>query len=309
MVLRAGFLALSFTLMTSVVFAQVKPSVIVDADTANEVDDLFAVTRAALASDWSLRAVTAAQWQASHWSIPKSMEESHRLNQMILAHLGVDVPTFRGGAERIYDWGDQAQHSAAAYAIIREASALPAGEKLKVLALGSLTNVASALLIEPEVSDKIAVYWLGSQYDFASGKHGIDDFNCMMDMQALFKVFNGNVELHVLPLNVASALTMEYSQVAAALSGKHALADFLLHRWQQHVDPLKQSRVIWDLALIYAVLKPGLVSEREITTPDLLGNRKVWFYDSIDAKAMEKDFFATTDAHWRKQAKQYRQPK
>ncbi|UTA48363.1 nucleoside hydrolase [Simiduia sp. 21SJ11W-1] len=277
-------------------------AVIVDADTANEVDDLFAVTRAAIAEEWQLTGVTAAQWSASHWSIPNSMEESHRLNQMILAHLQVEVPTFRGGPNRLYDWGDQAQHSAAAYEIIRQAKAMKPGQKLKVLALGSLTNVASALLIEPAISKKLAVYWLGSQYDFETGKHGIDDFNCMMDMQALFKVFNADVELHVMPLNVASALTMNYREVEQALKGKHPLADFLLQRWQSHIDPLKRERVIWDLALVYAVLNPSLVSEQVVTTPALLGQRKVWFYRTIDARAMIDDFIQTTDEYWRTQA-------
>ena len=272
--------------------------VIIDADTANEVDDLFAVTRAAVAQEWDLLAVTAAQWQASHWTIPESMEESHRLNQMILAHLQSDVPTFRGGKNRLYDWGDQAQHSAAAYQIIRQARATPVGEKLQVLALGSLTNVASALLIEPDISDRIVVHWLGSQLDPVSGKHRIDDFNCMMDVQALFKVFESSVELHVMPLNVAADLTMDYQSVENALAGRHPLADFLVDRWQRHVDPLKAHRIIWDLALVYAVLNPELAREKKVVTPQLLGEREVWFYSQIDAEAMKENFFATVAKQW-----------
>ncbi|QKX17620.1 nucleoside hydrolase [Microbulbifer sp. YPW1] len=279
--------------------ASAAPSrVIVDADTANEVDDLFAVTRAAVAEEWELLAVTAAQWQASHWTIPESMEESHRLNQMILAHLQSDIPTFRGGKNRLYDWGDQAQHSAAAYQIIRQANALPTGEKLKVLALGSLTNVASALLIEPAVADRIAVYWLGSQFDATIGKHRIDDFNCMMDIQAVFKVFESPVELHVMPLNVASALTMEFASVEAAMTGRHPLADFLVDRWQTHIDPLKERRVIWDLALVTAVLKPDLARAQKVVTPQLLGEREVWFYSEINAAAMRADFFGMVAKLW-----------
>ncbi|AFV00470.1 nucleoside hydrolase [Simiduia agarivorans] len=282
--------------------ALAKPVVIVDADTANEVDDLFAVARAAVASEWNLASVTAAQWQASHWSVPKSMEESHRLNQMILAHLGQSTPTYRGGPDRLYDWGDQAQHSAAAYEIIRQAKAMPSGQKLKVLALGALTNVASALLIEPAIGDKVAVYWLGSQYDFSSGTHAIDDFNCMMDMQALFKIFNSTVELHVLPLNVASALVMDFNTVRQKLAGKHPLADFLLQRWQQHIDPLKRERVVWDLALVSAVMRPDWAEETVITTPALLGGRQIKMYQSINARAIEADFYSALSAYFKRQS-------
>ena len=66
----------------------------------------------------------------------------------------------------MYDWGDRAQHSAAAYRIIREARER---ESLTILVLGALTNVASAVFIEPEIAAKLKVYWLGTSMDFKTG--------------------------------------------------------------------------------------------------------------------------------------------
>ena len=43
---------------------------------------------------------------------------------MLLGHMDLNVKTRRGGAARMYDWGDQAQHSAASYEIIKQAKAM-----------------------------------------------------------------------------------------------------------------------------------------------------------------------------------------
>jgi len=84
-----------------------------------------------------------------------------------------DLPHPRGSLLRIYDWGqDVAQHSAAAYFIIQEAKKASSDNKLNIIALGALTNVASALLIEPSIAANVRLYCLGTSYNFrrTSGK-------------------------------------------------------------------------------------------------------------------------------------------
>ncbi|MEM6698305.1 MAG: nucleoside hydrolase, partial [Bacteroidota bacterium] len=166
-------------LLASFVTAQNKQKVIIDADTGNEVDDLYAVVRALVEPTWEIIALNAAQWQASHWTVEQSMEESYRLNQVLLGELGLSgkVKSHRGAADRLFDWGYIARHSAAAYYLIQEANKIPEGEKLTVIALGALTNVASAILIEPSVQSKIDLYWLGTTYDFEEDVLRKRDFN------------------------------------------------------------------------------------------------------------------------------------
>lgn len=173
-----GLLFLAFA------WANAQTKVIVDADTGNEVDDLFALARILAEPSVEVTALNAAQWQTSHWTEPRAMENSYRLNQQLLGEMGLSVNTFRGGAARMYDWGDRAQHSAASYEIIRQAKAIKDGTKIPILVLGALTNVASAVFIDPSIADKIEVYWLGSTMDFETGTLKRNDFNCAMDPYA-----------------------------------------------------------------------------------------------------------------------------
>ena len=133
---------------------RVRTAVIIDADTGNEVDDYYALVRAFVEPSWDIVCLNATQWQSSQWAIPESMENSHRLYQVLLGEMGLDIKTRRGGVDRMFDWGDKAQHSAAAYEIINQAETIPEGQKLTIIALGALTNVASAIYIEPTIATK-----------------------------------------------------------------------------------------------------------------------------------------------------------
>lgn len=282
-----------FLLASIPVFSQEKLAVIIDADTGNEVDDPFALARALLEPSWDILALNATQWQASHWAEPQSMENSHRLNQVLLGHMGLSVKTRRGGAARMYDWGDLAQHSAAAYEIIQQAKKMPVDEKLTVIALGALTNVASAIYIEPAIESRIRLYWLGSVYNFEEDILSKVDFNCVMDIRALDILLQSTVEMHIMPLNVAEKMTFTFAETSEQFAGKHELGDFLLDRWNHHLDGGRKERVIWDLALIEAMINPQWALSKAITTSKENGQREIRFYQSIDVEKMKATFFET----------------
>lgn len=287
-----AILTMIFTLLLPVQ-AQEKLTIIVDADTANEVDDLFAVTRALIEPTWNVTALNATQWQASHWGVADSMEQSHRLNQMIAGYLGTDVKTRRGGLMRMYDWGDQAQHSAAAYEIIKQAHQLEDGQKLTVVALGALTNVASAIFIDPSIEPKLSLYWLGSNISFNTQQVTHDDFNCMMDVHAYYKIMNSDVELTIMPLGVAHSLQFKFEHTKNQLQNVHPLADFLVERWVHHIDPLRHKRTVWDLALITAMINPNLAKQEKITLKGEFEGKVVNYFTSIEADKIEADFYHT----------------
>ena len=65
------------------------------------------------------------------------------------------------GSNRYLDSYDQPVESAAAAHLVEAALTASAESPLYVLAIGALTNVASALLLAPEISERIVVVWDG----------------------------------------------------------------------------------------------------------------------------------------------------
>ncbi len=275
--------------------AQEDRKVIIDADTGNEVDDLYAIVRALIEPSWDVVALNATQWQPAHWAVEQTMEESYRLNQLLLGYLKMNgaVASHRGAENRLFDWGYRAQHSAAAYYLIEEAHKASATEKLTVIALGALTNVASAIIIDPTIIPKISLYWLGTTVDFDKGVQRQRDFNCMMDRQALDEVLESEIEMHIIPVSVASQMTMEFDLTKDQIGGLHGVCDFILDRWYQHLDGGRHERTIWDLAIIMAVIDPTMVTTVEFELDARYDHRTVTYYRDIDADRMRQDFYET----------------
>ena len=267
--------------------------VLLDADTANEVDDPFALLRLLVDDSVSVTALNGTQWQVSHYNDhPNSALASHRLNQSFLGYLDrADVPTFLGGANRMYDWGDLAQHSAAAYEIIRQAEAVPPGEKLTVVALGALTNVASAIYIAPATAQKIELYWLGTTYDFDDKIMRKRDFNCVMDVQALEVVLNSEVDLYVLPVSEAKVLRFTYGEVAERLPASHPVTGFLLRLWQDHRDGGRLERTLWDIGIVELLLHPDLATAERVPAPAANGGRMLTYFRDIDVVKMKAAYW------------------
>ena len=283
------FIVACFFLSGQIANGQEQRKVIVDADTGNEVDDLFALARIIMEPSVEIIALNAAHWQTSLWAIPNTMENSHRLNQQLLGEMGIDIKTVRGANARMYDWGDRAQHSAAAYEII---SQVENSDKLDILALGALTNVASAVYIRPEIAKKIKVFWLGTTMDFDTKVLKCNDFNPLMDPYALDFLLDSEVELVIMPLNVAVNMEIAYEELQSNI-GSLDLGQFLLKRWDEHLDGSRKSRILWDLALISAFIDSDMAHITKVRTSRDRGNREIQFYDSIDAQAIYEDFYQT----------------
>ena len=72
-------------------------SLIIDADTGNEIDDLNAIVRALVEPGFKIVGITAAQYHTSPQALTDSVTDSYRINQEILALMGrKNIPALRG---------------------------------------------------------------------------------------------------------------------------------------------------------------------------------------------------------------------
>ena len=141
-------------------FAQ-KQKVWLDADTGNEMDDLYAIVRLVKEPSIDLLGLSSAhfnnpdllvfdKWNAYDTKGLNTVEDSQRLNEQILKALErLDIPHPLGADRQVgRAWGQQdARDSEAAQAIIAAVKTLHEGEKLDILTIGAMTNLASALIL------------------------------------------------------------------------------------------------------------------------------------------------------------------
>ena len=269
---------------------------ILDSDTANEIDDLFAIAYL-LAGEYpgvDLRGISSAQW-FHHLSGDSTVYQSQRLNEDLVRLAGrTDLP-LPLGADMIMGkpWGGyEPRPSPAASFIISEVKALPPGEKLAVLSIGAVTNLASAIALDSTIKDRIVAYTLGFRYDFAGGFWNKDEFNIRRDLNAANYLLNAEgLELHVMPISVAIEYTWDRVPTFAKLDQAGAVGAYLKNRWADHGGPATRW-TMWDVALLQAVLKPEQAPEVVVATPPENTRRGVWMYRDIDGEAMLADFWA-----------------
>ncbi|MGC9450506.1 MAG: nucleoside hydrolase [Oceanipulchritudo sp.] len=267
---------------------------IIDADTANEVDDLFAIVRAVKEPAFDIRAINSVHWQTSHYATPDTLEDSQRMNGALMSLLGrPTMPLPRGAHKRLYDWGQtQAHYCHAALNLIEEARGAREDERIQVMALGALTNIASALLIDPAIARKIDLYFLGTSYDFDTGILGKRDFNCVGDIHAVNVVLDcPELPVTLLPINVAAAFTFTYAEVVERLEPSIPVNQYLIHRWYTHLDGGRLQRVLWDLALVELLIHPDRGTLVEVPAPAEHGHRSLKVFRELDVEFLKEDFF------------------
>ena len=133
-----------------------KVSMVLDTDTYNEIDDQFAVIYAVLSEQIEVEAIHAAPFFNSRSSGPgDGMERSYEEILRVLDRLNYQHKdfVFRGPSSYL-PHPDQPVESDAASHLIELAMA-DRDEPLYVAAIGAITNVASAILMEPRIIERI----------------------------------------------------------------------------------------------------------------------------------------------------------
>lgn len=294
---RRTFFALAATTFLRRSSAQGRLPMLLDSDTANEIDDLYAIVRTLLEPRFDLRGLSSAQW-AHHLSGPDTVLRSQRINEDILRLMDrQDLPATLG-SEMIVGkpWGgDDPRPSAASALMIREARAMPAGQRLAVVSIGASTNVASAIRLAPDIVPKIRCFLMGGRYDPTKKVWNKDEFNFRRDLNAINLLFNtAGLDLHIMTATTSRIYQFEQEETLRRLQGKGAIWDYLAARWLSH-SPNAKRWVMWDLALIEAMAQPQLASEEIVAGPPENGGRPVHVYTAIDHQAMLADWWAVVE--------------
>ncbi|MGE4242640.1 nucleoside hydrolase [Ramlibacter sp.] len=291
---------------------------VIDTDTANEIDDQFALA-------WALLAGERLQVEAVY-----AEPFSFAYRQGELAHAPRGAPPFNPPAEgmrrslaeiiRIYELlgrdhrgrafagsasylasPDRPLESEAAEHLVALARACAPGETLYVLALGCVTNIASALLMAPDIADRVVVVWTSGYPSHAP--HVNDSFNLEQDMHASRVLLRSGVPLVYLPgFHVGAQLRLSLAEVEAHVRGCGAIGSYLHHLFTNNplwtiypADSAKpHSWVIWDLICVAWLLEPGWLRSTLVRTPDL-GDDKRWIRRD-DSHLMREAFAVDRDA-------------
>jgi inosine-uridine nucleoside N-ribohydrolase len=255
--------------------------VVLDTDTYNEIDDQFAVAWALLSPDRvDVQAIHAAPFHNERSEGPgDGMEKSFEEIQRLLERLDMSNRSDRvfRGSDRYLPGPGTPVDSPAARDLIERAMAATPERPLYVVAIGAITNIASAILLQPEIIERIVVVWLGGQpHDWPRAR----EFNLQQDIPASRLIFDSGVPLvHVPCANVAEKVKTTLAELEQFIAGKSRIADFLVERFRDfREDHFAWSKEIWDLAAIAWLITPDAVPTHLAHSP-ILTDQRTWSRD------------------------------
>ena len=253
---------------------------VLDTDTYNEVDDQFALAYALLSPErLNVQAVYAAPFFNDRSTGPadgmrRSYDEIVRLLGLI-GHPHEDF-VFRGSEAFLTDDRTPVD-SPAARDLVRRAMARPEDDPLYVVCIAAVTDLASALLLEPRLTRHIVVVWLGGQ---PGSWPDTLEFNLSQDVLASGIVLDSGVPLIRIPcMGVASHLLSTVPELKACIGGRSPLCDALLELFSSYErDHYAWAKEIWDVSTIAYLIDPEWVPTKLVHAP-LVTPDSHWAHD------------------------------
>ena len=209
-----------------------------------------------------------------------------------------------GAADPIVD-DRTPQDSPGARLIVEESKLATPADPLYVAFLGPLTDMASAILLDPDVVRRpVVVIWIGGVgYGGVETYPGIE-FNLRNDIPAANLVFDSGITLWQVPSNVYSQVSVSYAELEEKIGGTSDLADYLIRQmveWNAtyHPEPI-ESRSLGDSPAVSLMLYPRGGNFRTVPAPRfgreghyLPGSgHPIRVVESVDVRFLIEDMFA-----------------
>lgn len=206
-------------------------------DLSGDIDGLFAAVHAILSPSSELRGIVG----TGTGRPGETAERSAALADEILGLMGRTgkIPVHVGAAAKMQD-GAKPVPSPGTQAIIAEAMRNDTSLPLYVAVGGGLTEVASALLLEPRIAGRFTLVWIGGD-SYPAGGTGETNFN--IDRLAAQYVFNESaVPIWQVPRSVYGTCTVSDTELQAYVAPHGAIGAWL---YRKIVDaPLRFAKVL-----------------------------------------------------------------
>jgi purine nucleosidase len=286
--------------------------VILDTDANNDLDDQHAIAYLIYNDDlFDIRGITTNRtWNGG--PVEEHTKEAQRI--VHLCDADERYPVISGANENYVDLKDDLDNrdydgKEAVEFIIKQANRMPKGQKLLLLPVGKLTNIALALKKDPSIVKKVKVVWLGSNWP----RRG--EYNLVNDTSAVNQVIKSGVEIWVCTVDggtvevrtTRTEITERLEgkgKIVEPVEGRHGgefdqLGDYLVNLWE-NVD--QEGRSLFDMAAVATVKNPQWAENMVVYGPRLWEGEwttggsttdSVVFFKNYDVNAVMTDFWET----------------
>lgn len=256
-----------------------KIDVVLDTDAATEVDDQFAISHFLSSPERiELKAIYAAPFAMNEKTKDPAvgMEMSYQEIYKIARLMKNDFSAVYRGSKEYLKSFDAPVDSEAKDHLVQLAKSYTWENPLYVACIGAITNVASAILSDPEIVNRIVVVWLGGD-DFY---YTPNVYNVYQDVKAAQVIFDSGVPLVHVPCNyVSSHLLTSVPELHACLGNRNGLCNYLIEVVENYgSNHFAWGKQIWDIAVSGYFMNAGY-AKTELTPAPMITDELTYSFD------------------------------
>ena len=184
---------------------------IVHTDCKNEADDQYAVAHHLMTPRFDVRGIIAGHFDDNRNRYPKGESAKASYDEVIkvleLMHVREEYPVFLGAGTPLADEQTPIESEGARF-IIEEAMR-DDPRPLFIGMQGAITDLASAILMEPRICERMTAIWIGG----GVYPEGGFEFNLIQDVHAANVVFGSAMPLWQVPMNVYKQMTVSLAEL------------------------------------------------------------------------------------------------
>ncbi len=252
-----------------------KTAVILSTDVGNEIDDQWAIAYMLVSPNFDVRAIISAH--APSLPDPSAHGTYKILVDEVERRLGMlnHPPLFEGSSLPLSD-RQTPQANAGVDFIIETSRQFSSENRLVVLTIGAATDVASAILKDPTLVDRISIVAMG----FKSLSEGGNEYNIQNDPRAWQVILDSAVPVTIGSGDVCRQdLAMSFDHAKTFLGKRGSVGAWLWSEYQEwyyrNLKPLRKDDfskpwIIWDTVVM--AYEQGMTTQKQITRPRLADN-------------------------------------
>lgn len=238
---------------------QARGRVIIDNDFGGDPDGLFQLAHHLLSPSVEICGVISSHHYKEFYGYPGNVEYSFSQVKELLNIMNMSgkIPVYKGAPSSLRDLKVPIE-SEGSKAIIKEAMRKDTKTPLYIVCGAGLTNIASAFLMKPEITDKIILIWIGGpEYEGLSmvPPQSHREYNLGIDIKATQVIYNvSNISIWQIPRDTYRQALFSFSELTYRIKPVGKLGCFLMEKLE---DLMK--RADWNLGEAYVLGDSPLV--------------------------------------------------
>jgi len=288
-----------------------KTAVILSTDVGNEIDDQWAIAYMLVNPTFDVLGIVSAH--APSLPAPSAHATYEVLKDEVEHRLGMAThpPLFEGSSLPLADRKTPRPNAGVDF-IIEMSKRFSPDHRLVVLTIGAATDVASAILQDPSITERISVAAMG----FRNLAQGGKEYNVQNDPKAWQVILDSDVPVTIGSGDVCQRdLALSFDGAKKLISRHGPVGAWLWDEYQAwyfrfvkplRVDDFSKPWVIWDIVVLAYV--EGMTMQKSIPRPRLSDDlsfeqikteKTISWVMSIDSERMWADFIEKLDQYER----------